>query len=160
MPVTSNLSRFGLIFILLVVLIDSIGFGIILPVIPDLIISLTDLSLSEASRMGGWLMFTYALMRFFFAPVMGNLGDRFGRRPILLFALLALGLDYLLLAFVFYNCGDPLWANSARQSLNKQATRTLRYPHKIDRKFSDIGDRRVVFIVRWKYPFLALILKR
>jgi len=99
MPIAPAGSRFGLIFIILVVLIDSIGFGIILPVMPGLIISLTGVSLSEASRIGGWLLFTYAVMQFFFAPVLGNLGDRFGRRPVLLFALLALGLDYLLMAF-------------------------------------------------------------
>jgi len=100
MPVSSAASsRFGLLFIIAVVLIDSIGFGIILPVLPRLIISLTGVTLSEASRIGGWLLFSYALMQFFFAPVMGNLGDRFGRRPVLLFALLALGLDYLLMAF-------------------------------------------------------------
>ncbi|MEZ5490929.1 MAG: TCR/Tet family MFS transporter [Gammaproteobacteria bacterium] len=91
--------RFGLTFIILVVLIDAIGFGIILPVMPSLIIGLTGVTLSEASRLGGWLLFTYAAMQFFFAPVMGNLSDRFGRRPVLLFALLALGLDYLLMAF-------------------------------------------------------------
>jgi len=99
MPLISASNRFGLVFIILVVLIDSIGFGIILPVMPSLIMNLTGASLSEASRLGGWLLFTYALMQFFFAPVMGNLGDRFGRRPVLLFALLALGLDYLLMAF-------------------------------------------------------------
>jgi len=99
LPFTPSSNRRGLIFIILVVLIDSVGFGIILPVMPGLIITLTDVSLSEASRIGGFLLFTYAIMQFFFAPVMGNLGDRFGRRPVLLFALLALGLDYLLMAF-------------------------------------------------------------
>jgi DHA1 family tetracycline resistance protein-like MFS transporter len=99
MSVSTGSNKNGLIFIIAVVLIDSIGFGLILPVMPSLIINLTDSTLSEASRLGGWLMFTYAVMQFFFAPVMGNLGDRFGRRPVLLFALLALGLDYLLLAF-------------------------------------------------------------
>jgi DHA1 family tetracycline resistance protein-like MFS transporter len=99
MPFTPAPNRLGLIFIILVVLIDSVGFGIILPVMPGLIISLTGVSLSDASRIGGFLLFTYAIMQFFFAPVMGNLGDRFGRRPVLLFALLALGLDYLLMAF-------------------------------------------------------------
>ncbi|MEX2130337.1 MAG: TCR/Tet family MFS transporter [Pseudohongiellaceae bacterium] len=89
----------ALVFIILVVLIDAIGFGIILPVLPKLIIGLTGTDLEGAARLGGWLMFSFALMQFFFAPVMGNLGDAFGRRPILLFALLALGLDYLLMAF-------------------------------------------------------------
>lgn len=88
----------ALAFIILVVLIDSISFGIILPVMPQLIISLTEVSLSEASRIGGYLMFTYATVQFFAAPVLGNLGDRFGRRPVLLFSLATLSVDYLLMA--------------------------------------------------------------
>ncbi len=90
--------RHALIFIVAVVLIDAISFGIVLPVMPQLIISLTDVSLSDASRIGGYLMFTYAALQFFAAPVLGNLGDRFGRRPVLLFTLAALSLDYLLMA--------------------------------------------------------------
>lgn len=90
--------RHALIFIVAVVLIDAISFGIVLPVMPQLIISLTDVSLSDASRIGGYLMFTYAALQFFAAPILGNLGDRFGRRPVLLFTLAALSLDYLLMA--------------------------------------------------------------
>ncbi len=90
--------RHALAFIVLVVLIDSISFGIILPVMPQLIISLSAVNLSEASRIGGYLMFTYATVQFFAAPVLGNLGDRFGRRPVLLFSLAALSIDYLLMA--------------------------------------------------------------
>lgn len=90
--------RHALAFIVAVVLIDAISFGIILPVMPQLIISLSDVSLSEASRIGGYLMFTYAALQFFAAPILGNLGDRYGRRPVLLFTLAALSLDYLLMA--------------------------------------------------------------
>jgi len=86
-------------FIVVVVLIDAISFGIILPVMPSLIMSLSDVGLFEAARIGGYLMFAYAVMQFFAAPILGNLGDRFGRRPILLFSLTALGLDYLLMGF-------------------------------------------------------------
>ena len=93
--VTSHNKALG--FIVVVVLIDAISFGIILPVMPSLIMSLSDVDLSEASRVGGYLMFTYAVIQFFSAPILGNLGDRFGRRPILLFSLTALGLDYLLM---------------------------------------------------------------
>ncbi len=98
MPIDITKSRHALAFIVFVVLLDAISFGIILPVMPKLIISLTDATLSEASRIGGYLMFTYAIVQFFAAPILGNLGDKYGRRPILLYTLAALGLDYLLMA--------------------------------------------------------------
>ena len=87
------------VFIFVAVLVDSIGFGIILPVLPRLIMQLTGVSVDRAAVYGGWLSFVYALMQFFCAPVLGNLSDRFGRRPVLLFALLALGCDYLIMGF-------------------------------------------------------------
>jgi DHA1 family tetracycline resistance protein-like MFS transporter len=91
-------SRHALTFVVIVVCIDSVGFGIILPVMPRLIMSLSPVDLSEAARIGGYLLFSYAIMQFFAAPLLGNLGDRFGRRPVLLFSLAALSLDYLLMA--------------------------------------------------------------
>lgn len=84
--------------VLTVLLIDSIGFGIVLPVLPDLIVHLGHVSLAEATRIAGYLLVAYALAQFFAGPVLGNLGDRFGRRPILLFCAIAFGLDYLLMA--------------------------------------------------------------
>lgn len=90
-------SRSAIVFIFITVLIDSIGFGIIIPVLPKLIMHLSGASLSEAARYGGWLNFVYAVAQFFCAPVIGNLGDRFGRRPVLLAALFALGIDYLVM---------------------------------------------------------------
>jgi DHA1 family tetracycline resistance protein-like MFS transporter len=89
--------RRAFVFVFIAVLVDSIGFGIILPVLPGLIMQLTGVTVDGAARYGGWLSFVYALMQFFCAPVLGNLSDRFGRRPVLLFALLALGLDYLIM---------------------------------------------------------------
>lgn len=86
-------------FIFVTVLIDVIGFGIIIPVLPQLTQDLTGGNMSEVSRYGGWLMFTYASMQFLFAPVLGNLSDRYGRRTIILISLFGFGLDYLLLAW-------------------------------------------------------------
>lgn len=86
-------------FIFVTILIDVIGIGIIIPVLPALIEKLHGSGLSEASRIGGWLMFAYAGMQFLFAPLMGALSDKFGRRPVILIALLGLGLDYIFHAF-------------------------------------------------------------
>lgn len=86
-------------FIFVTVLIDVIGFGIIIPVIPSLIQKLTGGDMSVASRYGGFLMFSYAIMQFLFAPVLGNLSDRYGRRTIILISLFGFGIDYLLLAW-------------------------------------------------------------
>ena len=94
---TSGRSAF--LFVFITVLIDAIGFGIILPVLPGLIMQLTGVSIDRAAQYGGMLSFVYALMQFFCAPVLGNLSDRFGRRPVILFALLALGVDYLIMGF-------------------------------------------------------------
>jgi DHA1 family tetracycline resistance protein-like MFS transporter len=87
----------ALTFIFITVLIDTIGFGIILPVLPELIMELTGEGLSRASIYGGWLLFAFAVMQFFCGPIMGNLSDRFGRRPVLLLSLVAFGLDYLVM---------------------------------------------------------------
>ncbi|MBJ6143991.1 TCR/Tet family MFS transporter [Hymenobacter sp. BT559] len=88
----------ALAFIFLTILIDVIGLGIIIPVMPTLIEQLTGEGVSQAARYGGYLSFAYAAAQFFFAPVMGGLSDRFGRRPVLLASLLGLGCDYLFLA--------------------------------------------------------------
>jgi DHA1 family tetracycline resistance protein-like MFS transporter len=81
------------------VLLNSIGFGIIIPVMPQLVMEVSGASLSEAAMYGGWLMFAYAVMQFFFAPVLGNLSDRFGRRKVLLISLVAFSVDYMVMGF-------------------------------------------------------------
>jgi DHA1 family tetracycline resistance protein-like MFS transporter len=86
-------------FIFITILIDVIGLGIIIPVVPKLIENLTGEGLSAASRYGGWLVFSFAIMQFLFSPVLGALSDRFGRRPVLLISLFGLGLDYILHAY-------------------------------------------------------------
>jgi MFS transporter, DHA1 family, tetracycline resistance protein len=78
---------------------DSVGFGIIMPVLPDLIMEVSGDDLAASARYGGWLMFVYAFMQFFFAPVLGNLSDAYGRRPILLFSMVVLAINYLLMGF-------------------------------------------------------------
>lgn len=92
-------SKSAISFIFLTLLIDITGLGIIIPVVPKLITELTGEGLSIASEYGGWLTFTYAIMQFVCAPILGNLSDRYGRRPVLLIALFGLGIDYLFLAF-------------------------------------------------------------
>ena len=89
-------TRAALTFVLLSVFIDSVGFGIIIPSLPAVIMQLTGEPVSTAANWGGYLMAIYALLQFFMAPVFGNLSDRFGRRPILLGSLFAFGVDFLL----------------------------------------------------------------
>ena len=88
--------RASLGFVFAVVLIDMLGFGIVIPVLPGLIMHLAHVPVSAAAGYAGWLGAGYATMQFICAPIIGNLSDRFGRRPVMLAAILALGMDYLL----------------------------------------------------------------
>ncbi len=85
-------------FIFITLLIDVIGFGIIIPVMPKLISELKGVDISTASKYGSLLMFAYAFVQFLCAPILGNLSDKYGRRPVLLFSLFGFGIDYLFLA--------------------------------------------------------------
>ena len=86
-------------FIFATLLIDITGLGLIIPVFPKLIQELTGGTLSEASEYGGWLIFAFAIMQFLFSPILGNLSDKYGRRPILLISLFGFAIDYVFLSF-------------------------------------------------------------
>src|SRR6476620_5289886 len=89
----------ALLFIFITLLIDCTGIGIIIPVTPKLIEELIGGDISDASKWGGWLTFSYVILQFLFSSVLGGLSDRYGRRPVLLLSLLGLGIDYVFLAF-------------------------------------------------------------
>lgn len=85
-------------FIFITLLLDVIGLGLIIPVFPQLIGELIHGNMSEASQWSGLLTFAYAFMQFVCAPVIGNLSDQYGRRPILLLSLFGFGIDYIFLS--------------------------------------------------------------
>lgn len=86
------------LFILLTVILNAMGIGLILPVMPDLIREVTGGGISNAAVWGGLLSASFAVMQFLFAPLVGNLSDGFGRRPVMLLSLGAMALDYLVMA--------------------------------------------------------------
>lgn len=137
-------SRLTLACILVTILLDMIGVGIIVPVLPELLEDLTGGSVANAAVIGGYLVFAYAFMQFVFSPVLGNLSDRFGRRPILLASLLGLTFDYLMMSiapFVWYLFIGRIIAGIAGAAL---ATATaymadITPPHKRTHRFGLIG---------------------
>jgi DHA1 family tetracycline resistance protein-like MFS transporter len=88
----------GLGFIFVTLLIDVMGWGLIIPVMAPLISELKGIPINQASPYGGYLLTVFAVTQFIFAPVVGNLSDRYGRRPVLLASLLGFGVDYIFLA--------------------------------------------------------------
>ena len=84
--------------VFVIVLIDMLGFGIVMPVLPGLLMDLGHIPVDQAALWAGWLGAGYAVLQFVFAPIIGNLSDRYGRRPVLLAALVGYGLDYLVMA--------------------------------------------------------------
>jgi DHA1 family tetracycline resistance protein-like MFS transporter len=92
-------SKNALFFVLITVCLDSIGIGIIIPSFPVLVSETAHVSINESSKYYGFVMMMYALLQFLFSPMVGNLSDRFGRRPILLMSMLGMGLDYIFMCF-------------------------------------------------------------
>ncbi|HSF90471.1 MAG TPA: TCR/Tet family MFS transporter, partial [Saprospiraceae bacterium] len=86
-------------FIFVTLLIDVIGWGIIIPVMPTLISTMEHVEVGDASSLNGWMLFAFSLTQFLFAPLVGNLSDKYGRRPILLVSLFGFGLDYVLMSW-------------------------------------------------------------
>ncbi len=91
-------SKKALTFIFFTILIDIIGWGIIIPVIPNLLATLGHTDVSHAAKLGGWLNVTYAIMQFLCAPLLGAMSDKWGRRPVLLFSLAGFCADYIFTA--------------------------------------------------------------
>ena len=91
-------SRRAFLFVLITVFLDMVGFGIIIPVLPQLIETVGHVDLAHAAIIGGWMGAAYSIAQFLFGPLMGNLSDRFGRRPLLLLAVFGLGVDFLMQA--------------------------------------------------------------
>ncbi len=91
-------TRTPVLLIVMTLLIDAMGIGLIMPIMPDLIMDVGNADLANAALWGGILSLSFAVMQFFFSPVVGNLSDRFGRRPVLLVSLGILTLDYALMA--------------------------------------------------------------
>ena len=90
--------RLPYVIVILTVAINSLGIGLILPVMPSLLLEMGVPDLSEAAAIGGMLSLVFAAMQFLFAPLLGRLSDRYGRRVVLITSLVAVGIDYLLLA--------------------------------------------------------------
>ena len=89
-------------FIFVTVVLDIIGLMIIFPIMPDILRLVGKLTISDAAVWGGILYASYALMQFLFSPIIGNLSDTFGRRPIILTALVLMAIDYLILGFASF----------------------------------------------------------
>jgi DHA1 family tetracycline resistance protein-like MFS transporter len=91
-------SRAAFLFILVTVALDFLAFGIIAPVLPNLIVHFEGGNMARAAAVTGYFAFAWSLMQFLFSPVLGGWSDRYGRRPVILLSCLGLGLDYIFMA--------------------------------------------------------------
>jgi MFS transporter, DHA1 family, tetracycline resistance protein len=99
MKVPSARRQASVRFILVTLIIDALGFGLVVPIIPPLVLKLSGEGIASASLWVGALLSMFAVMQFFCAPILGGLSDRFGRRPVLLLSLSGICANYLLLAW-------------------------------------------------------------
>ena len=91
--------KHALTFVTVTVFLDTIGFGIIVPIMPEYLTQLAGIDLSAASAISGYLMVSFAVTNFIFAPLLGRLSDRYGRRPVLMLSLFFYGVSYLIAGF-------------------------------------------------------------
>ena len=103
--------------VLATIMINMMGVGMMFPILPSLVEELTDGDISNTAAVYGATAVVFSVMQFLFAPVMGALSDRYGRRPVMLVALTGLGLDTLLLAFA----PSILWVEFLGQPIPSQA---------------------------------------
>ena len=111
-------------FIFITMVIDSMGIGIIMPVMPDLIREVGEVNLSDAARWGGCLTVVFAINQFLFAPTLGSLSDAYGRRPVLLLSLLVMTIDYLVLVFA-----QSMWLLFLARMVGGITAATVSYTH-------------------------------
>ena len=95
---TPTVGRAAFVFILVMVALDMVAFGIIAPVLPDLIRQFESGDFARASSVTGYFGFAWATMQFIFSPVLGAWSDRFGRRPVMLISCFGLSIDYVFMA--------------------------------------------------------------
>jgi MFS transporter, DHA1 family, tetracycline resistance protein len=95
----SPTSKHAVTFVFITVFLDMVGFGLIMPVLPRLIETVGQMDIAHAAAIGGWMFFAFSLTQFAFGPMMGNLSDAFGRRPLLLLAVFGLLIDYVIMSF-------------------------------------------------------------
>ena len=94
----SPTSKYAVTFVFITVLLDMVGFGMIIPVQPAIIQQVGHIDIAQAALIGGWMFFAFSATQFLFGPTLGNLSDAFGRRPLLLIAVFGLGVDFLITA--------------------------------------------------------------
>ena len=129
--------RHALTFVTITVFIDVVGFGIVMPVLPDLLKELASADNATASIWAGWLVALYAILQFLVAPLLGNLSDRFGRRPLLLVSLFMYGVNYLIAGFA-----TALWVLFIGRILTGRVRRHLLRCQRPDRRCQPAGGAR------------------